>query len=499
MRDDDVWIGLDVGTQGARALAVAAGGRVLGRGTVALRSRRDAGRHEQDPRTWCSAVATASREALAGVAPELVRGVATCATSGTILLVDGAGMPLTPGLMYDDGRAVAQARRIDAAGGLGYRIGPAWALPKLLWMLEQWPQLARGARLAHQADVITRLLVGHAVPADSSHALKTGYDQTQDRWPHEVLGALGVPDGMLPAVVRCGSALGEVCARAGEQTGIPAGTPVIAGMTDSCAAQFAAGAVREGDWNSVLGTTLALKGRGERLVRDAAGVLYSHRAPDGGWLPGGASSTGAGVLSQRFSGRDLDELGRRAAAHERTGVLAYPLVGRGERFPFAAAGAESFVLGEPAGEAELFAALLQGVAFVERLCFDYVDLLGAPSGGRLTLTGGAVRNREWCALRADVLDRPVRLVQQPEPAFGMAVLAASVGGEDACARGARVGASAADAMVRTRELIEPRPARAEYLTAPYLRLVGELEQRGWLDAALARHARTRAGETSSAT
>ena len=507
-------------------MVVAADGEVVGRGSVALSSVREGERHEQDPRAWWRAVAAASREALREVAPERVRGVAVCATSGTVLLVDGSGVPLTPGVMYDDARA----------GG-----GAHPALRKLRWMLDAWPELARGARLAHQADVVTRALVGGEVPSDSSHALKSGYDPEREAWlapgsargapaeeaapaggsregalpeevapdggsregalPEEVApdgglpeGALSgevapdggppqaaLPEGLLPAVVRSGTRLGEVCAAAAVETSIPAGTPVIAGMTDGCAAQLAAGALRAGDWNSVLGTTLVLKGYSSTIVRDPAGVLYSHRAPDGGWLPGGASSTGAGVLSARFAGRDLDELGRRAQGFEGTPVVAFPLVARGERFPFAAPDAEGFVLGEPREEAELFASLLQGVAFVERLCFDYVDLLGAPTGGRLTLTGGATASRYWCQLRADVLGRPVRLVEQSEAAFGMALLAAS-GGCDVV--------EAAAAMVRTREVIEPRPGAA--FTPRYLRLVGELERRGWLGQALAAHARARA-------
>jgi sugar (pentulose or hexulose) kinase len=296
-------------------------------------------------------------------------------------------------------------------------------------------------------------------------------------------GGSEVAQELLPAVVRSGSRLGGVCAAAAGETGIPAGTPVVAGMTDGCASQLAAGALREGDWNSVLGTTLVLKGYSATLVRDPAGVLYSHRSPDGGWLPGGASSTGAGVLSARFVGRDLDDLGRRAQAFEDTGVLAYPLVSRGERFPFAAAGAEAFVLGEPRDEAELYAALLQGVAFVERLCLDYVDLLGASTGGDLTLTGGATRSRAWCQLRADVLGRPVRLVEESEAAFGMAILAASVERD--------LAAVAAD-TVRTRDVIQPRPERAAPLKERYLRLVEELERRGWVGAPLADHARARA-------
>jgi len=474
-----VWVGVDLGTQSVRALVVADDGEIAGSGSCPLASRRERERHEQDPEQWWQAVGVACREALRDVAPQRVGAVATCGTSGTIVLVDPAGAPLTPALMYDDGRATRQARR--ASDALGRRIPPSWALAKLLWLLER--RADAGARLAHQPDLVNRRLAGRAVRSDSSHALKSGYDLVAGAWPRPLLEELGVPAGVLPDVVRSGTRLGVVCAEAAAHTAIPVGTPVIAGMTDGCAGQLASGALLEGQWNSVLGTTLVLKGVSHEPISDPDGVVYSHRAPDGAWLPGGASSSGAGVLSAAFGRRDLDELGRRAAEHERTSVLAYPLLGRGERFPFVAPHAHGFLLGEPAGDGEHFASLLQGLAFVERLCFDYLDRLGAPTGGELSLTGGATRSRYWCQLRADVLGRPVRLVEQPEAAFGMAILAASAGDELA---------GVAAGMVRTREIIEPRPDRVDAFTERYVRLVDELERRGWLGRDLAEHARTKA-------
>jgi sugar (pentulose or hexulose) kinase len=246
-------------------------------------------------------------------------------------------------------------------------------------------------------------------------------------------------------------------------------------MTDGCAAQIAAGALRPGDGNSVLGTTLVLKACSQQPVEDRAAGVYSHRAPDGGWLPGGASSSGAGVLTATFAGRDLDALGEQAAAHERTRVLAYPLVSRGERFPFAAPDAAAFTLGTPAGDGEHAAALLQGLALVERLCFERLERLGAPCGGELSLTGGATRNHRWCQLRADALGRAVRLPEQTESAFGMAILAT------ATARGEHV-ADAARRMSRTRTVFEPRVDMRAHLDEQYERLVAELRRRGWLDA-----------------
>ena len=101
--DGPLWVGLDVGTQSARALVVGERGRVAASGSQPLDSRRDGDRHEQDPGRWWQAVAGACRAALRDLAPERVQGVAACATSGTIVLVDRHGAALTPGYMYDDG------------------------------------------------------------------------------------------------------------------------------------------------------------------------------------------------------------------------------------------------------------------------------------------------------------------------------------------------------------------------------------------------------------
>lgn len=479
-----VWIGIDLGTQSVRALAVTGDGRVLGTGSRPLTSHRDGPRHEQDPEQWWRELAAATREALRDVpAGERVEGVAVDATSGTVLLTDVSGRALTPALMYDDRRA--DAGRVNDIGShvwerLGYRrMQPNWALPKLLWLL---PDAPPGARLAHQSDFVNRRLAGHEVATDLSNALKTGVDLIEERWPLEVFDALGVPADLLPEVVRPGTRLGTVCEAAAEETGIPAGTPVIAGTTDGCAAQLGAGAQRVGSWNSVLGTTLVLKGVTKELIHDPLGVVYSHRAPDGSWLPGGASSTGAGVLSRELPGRDLDALSAEAEARfgpDRTRdargsgwPVTYPLVSRGERFPFAAPDAEPFTLGAPADDVERYAAILLGAAFVERLCFDYLDLLGAPVDGEIILTGGATRSAYWTQLRADVMNRPVTLRENAEPALGMAVLA---GGDPA-------------RMIRTRDVVEPSGAD---LREPYLRFVEELERRGWLDASAAAHARER--------
>jgi sugar (pentulose or hexulose) kinase len=277
--------------------------------------------------------------------------------------------------------------------------------------------------------------------------------------------------------------LGPVSADAAALTGIPAGTPVVAGATDGCAAQLGSGALETGSWNSVLGTTLVLKGVSKDLVHDPLGVVYSHKAPNGNWLPGGASSTGAGILSREFPGRDLNSLETAARQFEPAGLTAYPLASRGERFPFQAPQADGFTLSTPTSDGQHYAALLQGIAFIERLSFDYLDLLGAPVDGPLVLTGGGTNSHYWCQLRADVLGRPVTLPENAEPALGMALLAASHG---------RDTTAVAAEMVTIRQVLDPRGRPSEIFTEPYLALVTELETRGWLPSHVANHAKERA-------
>lgn len=468
------WLGIDLGTQGVRAVLLDDSGIVLGRGSAALAlGRRSGSRHEQDPGQWWAALGVASRQALHGAAaPD---GVAVDGTSGTVLVQDRDGRPRSAALMYDDARAGDDLDIVQRAGAslwseLGYRMQASWALPKVRWLAREGA-LGPGDRIAHQADHIAARLTGHPVPTDTSNALKTGYDLLRRRWPADVLELAGVPAEALPEVVVPGTPVGRVGAAAAAHTGIPAGTPVFAGMTDGCAAQIAAGALAPGAWSSALGTTLVVKGCTAELLHDPAGAVYSHLNPDGGWLPGGASSTGAGVLALEFPGTDLNRLTAEAAVYEPAPGVCYPLAGRGERFPFVAPEASGFAEGLGAGPAPRLAAILQGIALVEKLAYDRLAALGADTTGTVTFSGGSTGNPYWTQLRADILGRRVLLPETVEAAAGMAVLAA-----------APPGALAATArrMVRVAATIDPDLDRGARFQPAYERLCAALAERGWL-------------------
>lgn len=478
-------VGIDLGTQSVKVVAVEEDGRLAASGSSPLSSTRSGGtRHEQDPEEWWQAVGRACQQATATLGGREIAGVATCSTSGTILLADEHGRPLTPALMYDDGRAGKEALLAQEAGqevwdSLGYEMSGSFGLPKLLWLLRSGRESTRRScfRLLHQADLVSWRLAGEPLATDWSHALKTGYDARNERWPTGVLESLGVPVEALPPVVRPGTVIGEVHEGAASHCGLPAGTSILAGMTDSCAAQISAGSLGEGRWNSVLGTTLALKGVTRELLRDPDGAVYSHRHPDGGWLPGGASNVGARALTQCFTDRDLASLAEQAGARGPATAVAYPLVSGGERFPFVRPDARGFELEAPRDRVDRYLSILEGVAFVERLCFTRLQELGARVSDPIALTGGGTNSRFWSQLRADVLRRPVVVPASAEPAVGMAILARAGAGSvcDAAAR-----------MTGVPERFEPDPVRTEQLAGNLDRLVTAFVERGYVSATLAR-------------
>lgn len=482
-----IWIGIDLGTQSVRVLAVDNGGALLGSASAPLRSSREGVRHTQVPEEWWQAVCICSRQVMAGIDAGLVRGVSIDATSGTVLMVDDRLQPISEALMYDDGRAFAEAEKVNAAGasfweGMGYRTQRSWALPKLLWIAGHEPDIFTRGYVLHQNDFVQARLAGERVATDWSHALKTGYDVVNGRWPPELLHALGLPEGKLPQVVAPATVVGRICAEAARETGLPVGCAIVSGMTDGCASQIAAGAVRPGQWNSVLGTTLVLKGASTQRIKDPLGVVYCHRSPSDTWLPGGASSVGAGVLAKLFPQADLGALSAAAEALGQPDAVMYPLAGKGERFPFVAPEAEAFTLGSVEGEVEAFRAALVGVACVERLCFDYLSMVGAPVDGSRSITGGGVRSAYWNQLRADLLGVPLHIPASTEAAFGAAVLAAS---------SERPLEDAVDAMVRTAQVVEPQSTRRESLMTLYVELLDALQGEGWLSEEVASYARGR--------
>ncbi len=471
----DLVVGVDMATAEVRAVVADAEGTILGSGRVPLPapSSPRPGWWEQDASSWWPAVCAAVGQL--GDHRRSVVAVTVCATSGTVVALDGHGRPLGPALMYSDQRAAAEAEVAQDTGAqrwaaLGLRVQPTFGLPKWAWLLRHHPTTSR---LAHASDVVVGQLVGGVPATDWGHALKSGYDPARGEWATEAAAALGIPWDLLPTVLRPTEVVGRVSERAAVATGLPTSCKVRLGTTDACSAQLAAGAGAPGRFVSVLGSTLVLKGVSDELIVDPAGAMYSHRHPDGWWLPGGASNVGARVLETEFGDRDLVALDDAAARHGPAGFVVYPLVGRGERFPFAAPDAEAFSLGSAAGEVDRYRALLEGVAFVERLGYERLADLGAPADPPIAVSGGGSRSQVWNRIRATVLGSTVLATPGATTALGACVLAAAGSLHPDLA-------AATEAMAVTGEPVEPVGEEQAALDDGYRRFLDAITERGWL-------------------
>jgi len=476
-------VGVDVGTQGVRAVAVAPDGSVVAEASRAFGPDCEVALSpplsEQHPEAWWAAAAECLREVVSAAPDAAIEAIAVDSTSGTFFPIDRAGTPLRPAIMYNDGRAGEDiTAEVRAAGAelqrkLGYRFPPSFSLPKMVWLARNEPDLlARAWKLVHAADWIVGKLCGRFDVTDISNSLKSGVDLVDLRWPRFIEDDLGVPLSKLPDVAMPGECVGEVTPQGALDTGLPETAAVVAGASDGTASFIASGACRPGDWNSTLGTTLAVRGVSEGLLADPLGRYYSHRHPDGHWLPGGASNVGGECLARLFPGRDLRGLDRATEALLPTGLVVYPLVRRGERAPFVSSSAEGFMLGEPSSEEELYAAYLEGVALIERWCYDSLSDLGASIAGPVRATGGASASNVWLRIRASALGRPLIVPGVSGAAMGSAILAASrtlFGGL----------AQAAASMVQAARSIEPDPRLTSSLGDRTAKLKAECGARGY--------------------
>lgn len=484
---DEVVIGIDVGTQGARVLAVSPRGGVISSAEekfdVAPR-QLPAGWFEQDALGWWQAVSAGLRRTITGLpAGAQVSGLAVDSTSGTLLAVDASGSPLHPALMYNDSRShalVAEVRQAarELEAKLGYAFGASFGLPKILWLMRERPDIAaRAARFIHATDFIVGRLTGEYGITNSSDALKSGYDLIDGAWPAFIERDLGVPLAKLPAVVAPGTFVSRVSGQAAAETGLARGTPVYGGATDGTAAQIASGAVEPGAWNTSLGTTLVVKGITRALLLDPLGRIYSHRHPEGWWMPGGASNTGAEWIVREHPGRDLKQLDAAAAERLPTRLVRYPLARTGERFPFVRPQASGFTAAAHADavldEVEAFAAGLEGTAMLERLAYDTLSGIGAAVGDRIHATGGSARSEVWLRIRASVLKRTLVRPRVSETAMGAAMLAAS-----GCWFGSLT--RAAQAMAQADLLVEPDAPLSSAYEEKYQRFLEELGRRGYI-------------------
>ncbi|GEP97332.1 FGGY-family carbohydrate kinase [Chitinophaga cymbidii] len=463
------FIGIDVGTQGARVVLMDDKGNLLG----SREEQFSLSREEQSPATWWDACLRSLQQLAAECDLSAVKAVSVTSTSGTIIPLGKDLQPLHNAIMYSDGRQKAEGDTCKAAAvkyhDHGYTaFNTSSGLPKMLWFINNYPEkTAQLYKFIHAADFIIGKLCGRFDVTDFTNVLKSGYDVEQQHWPAYIWEHLPFKKEWLQEVVPSGTPVGHVK----DVPDLGNDVIVVAGMTDGCASQIASGAVNPGDWNTTIGTTLVVKGVTTKVIRDPEGRLYSHRHPEGYWMPGGASNTGADWVTKNFN-EDLASLNEAAAALIPTQHLSWPLMQQGERFPFIAPQARGFEE-EGLSTAARFAAGMEGVAYIERYAYEVIEQLSGEKVKAVFTAGGASNSPVWLGIRSNVLNLPLYKMKHVTGATGAAILAASK------TRFSSI-MEAAAAMTQIEREVRPAPAIMAVYENNYIKFIQTLKEKGYI-------------------
>lgn len=423
-----LFLGIDVGTQGVRCAAVDASGHVYAhaeKSFAVINAAKAEGHKEQLPEDWWCALKESLAELFRSVSPSEIRAVSLDGTSGTVVALDENYRVISPALMYNDARSKIEAEELvpiawEHEKKMGYTFNSSYALPKIKWCI------IRGINAAHfvnQADYIVGRLTGEYCVTDYSNALKMGYDLIDMSWSRYI-SEYGVEIKSLPNVVKNGTLIARVNSEAAAETGLREGTGIYAGTTDGIASSIAAGLSDPGDWASVLGSTLVIKGITEKIIRNDSGSIYCHRHPEGWWMPGGASNAGGVYLNDVFGKEHFEAYNSKLGTIIPSGGLCYPFSGVGERFPFYAPNMKPFnnVSGDTLHH---YAAAMEGVGYVERMIYEVLEKGGAEVSESINTVGGGCKSPEWLEIRASILGRELKVPQHADASVGAAMIAAA--------------------------------------------------------------------------
>jgi xylulokinase len=442
--DTDAFIGIDLGTSGVRSLATDAAGTCIGqahRGYPTRMSGPD--RAEQDPSEWWGATCATLRELLAGpgLAGRRIAGVGLSGQMHGLVLVDAAGRPVRPAITWLDSRAASLLPRwIERLGEgtadriTGIPLSPGMFGPLLTWLEAHEPESLRAAALALlPKDYLGLRLtgVGSTDPTDATATLL--FDTARRTWSSVIVERLGIRASLLPEVVETFAVRGRVEPAAARETGLPPGTPVIAGGGDTamaaCALALEPGRVSIAVNTGGTVTTVAREPR----IDTRAGLHTMAYVEPGQWLLMVPILTAGEALvwfARLWAGSSeppegaIGALLAEAAAIPAgaSGALFVPVLAGDRTDPRRLGAFVGLRLSQTRGA--LARAVLEGVAFELRAAFETI---AAPARNDAVVfcSGGGFRSPLWRQVQADVLGRPLRSVAEDQHSARGAAWAAS--------------------------------------------------------------------------
>lgn len=438
------FIGIDIGTSVCKAVLCDQAGNFICRSERLNIWEDDGVFAEISPQLWWNNTVENIQELirLSGVEPSLIEAVAISCL-GAIMAVDEKGEPLTKGILQMDKRATEQLlelRRLSKEKSLDFHnpiTDGLCYLQTMLWLKEKRPELyGRVYKFLTANGYIALKLSGKFTAERSRWSSSLLLDLKNKVWDSAVCAAVGLDIEKLPELVSSSSVIATILPEIAALTGLSPETKVVAGMLDTGAAGLGLASFDQNDAYMVLGTfgKLCIV-CGEQGLNDRRFANFSYLQDDD-YLVFLSPDSGCGLSLSWFirefmaDAADADpyEILNSRAAEVPPGsnsvfFLPYLAGGRSPLWNLHAR-ALFFGLSKTTSRYEMYRAVLEGFAYAVRHNLELYETANNKHIRFFRVCGGGTRSTTWMQILADVLNRPVQVLDIPDvEAYGAALIA----------------------------------------------------------------------------
>ncbi|MCM8764172.1 MAG: xylulokinase [Candidatus Omnitrophica bacterium] len=446
-------IGVDLGTTAVKSVLVNEKGQVVCSSIeeYPLITPKP-GWAQQDPELWWSATVKSIQSLVRTINPAFLAGIGLTGQMHGSVFLDQDGNILYPAILWCDQRTSQECIEINEKVGK-YKIfeitcNPVltgFQAPKILWLKNNLPEIYKKVeKVLLPKDYIRFRLTGEFATDVSDASGTCLFDIRRRTWSGEILDALEMPSGWFPRSFESVEVTATTSPEIQKLTGIPTGTPVVAGAGDQAAGAIGTGITKEKLVSISLGTSGVVFAFSEKVFVDPKGRLHTfcHAVPGKWHLMGVMLSAGGSLrwFRDTLGHNEVEEAKRmdkdpyellislaEKAPFGCDGVIFLPYLS-GERCPYPDPNAKAvfFGISLKTTKSDLVRSVIEGVSFGIRDSVEIMKSIGLPFGGHCRVSGGGARSTFWVKLLANIIgEKMVRLVSEEGPAYGAALLAGS--------------------------------------------------------------------------
>ncbi|MGV7209809.1 FGGY-family carbohydrate kinase [Oxalobacteraceae bacterium A2-2] len=451
-------LAIDNGTQSVRALLFDLDGNLAARAQVPLQAYYSThpGWAEHDADGYWQAACLACRRLWdeSGIAPGAVRGVAVTTQRGTVVNVDGEGRALRPAITWLDQRRTGQApplgpwwRAAFRVAGVSDTVDYFRREAEINWIAAHQPEIWRRTRkFLLLSGYLNYKLCGRMVDSTGSQVGYLPFDYKRHRWAGArdwKWQALAIRPDMLPELAAPGSVLGAVSAQAALDTGIPAGTPLVAAAADKACEVLGSGGLEPHVGCLSYGTTATINITSRRYLEVTPWI-----PPYPAALPGSYSAEvqifrGYWMVNwfkEQFGQLEQEAAARQGMAPEALfdqlveavppgamGLMLQPYWSPGIKVPGPEAKGAMIGFGDVHTRAHMYRAILEGLAYALREGKERIEKRSGTAITELRVAGGGAQSDAAMQLTADIFGLPAARAHVAEASGLGAAMAVAAG------------------------------------------------------------------------